>query len=347
MISKEISSKVKTLNLIMTIGMIFYHCGDPGFLKPVNELDLALNNFINESTQKIGLMVMSFFFLISGFFTYSNIQGKLSMKEYCSKIKRRVFSCLVPYIIWNILFIFLPFQKEITFFEFIESTFLFKQFPMDEPSWYLYSIFFCALISPIFWIAFNNKYGGGVLLFFCLINKVFMNSSNEMIYNITHYGYIYNTLFFFPAYMVGLYWGVKYSQKKMKGLFFELCNILLVSLFYDYKLFEEMGIVILLIVFIYFMPKINNNKNRLGRIANISFLLYTMHMYIIGKIQRPVRVHLLLKIIPYAWTANIVARFIIIPIVIVVAYLTWVVISLVSPKVIRILTGGRCIPYER
>ena len=342
-IDNQLSEKIKVISFIMTVGMIFYHSGDPGYLKPINETDLALYNLCNDLSGKIGVFVMNYFFMISGFFMYSNV-SHFDKDIYLKKIKNRIFSLLIPFFIWQLLTNFLPLQTRFSLKEFLSGVFFFGGTLPNGPLWYCYSVFWLAVLSPVFYFLYKNKFGSLFLFISCFAIVLLKDVNSGIVGQIVNYGFLYNTFGYLSTYLIGLYIGIRFSENQSQRCFKEIFLIIILSYFFNYHNFLNIIINALLpIIFVHIFSIAKIRKDgKFYCLTNLTFLLYALHMYIIGRIQRPIRVHLILKIIPYAWTANIIARIIIIPIVIILTYILWILISKINPAVLNIIIGGRC-----
>ncbi len=354
MIQNSISKKIKYLNLINTFFIVIYHCGDSGQLIPINTLDEIINRNVDNSMGVFGVLAMNYFFLISGFLLYSNLEETLSAKIYFGKINRRLISLFIPYLIWNIIYNYLPFMERISFNGFIKNVFLFNHYPPCMPMWYCYSILVLSLISPVFYYMFKGDKGIFFLLIICSIVIVIMDIEKGVVGQITQKGTLWNTFHYLAAYLVGLYCGMnnkKFSESNncLSELIISLFIFLVLSAFIP-KAFDTMIIPIVTVLLLYLLPTINEN-NKINKyifnISNISFLIFCTHEYWCARLQRFIRIHLLLKIYPYAWFANIACRIIILIFVVLFAWVFWYILGVFSPFLLKILSGGRCKVYKK
>ncbi len=109
------------------------------------------------------------FFMFSGYLFFFNIET-FEIKTYWNKIKRRVKTLLIPYIIWNILFIFYVFclqwvthktsTPEVTIVadysvnDWVRACWsLDTNHPINYPLWFIRDLFIVSLCSPIiYWL---------------------------------------------------------------------------------------------------------------------------------------------------------------------------------------------------
>jgi len=340
----EFSEKFKYLGFIMTCAMVFYHCPVIESLPSVGSLDHFAKVSIDTVVRSSVNLIMAYFFAVTGFLLFQNFR----MKDYPTKIKRRVFSLLIPFVLWqgifaviDTVFKFAP----ITFTEFLEKTFLLQRWPVDAALWYVYAIFLLALLSPVVLFIIKNKNIGWVLILFVLVFSSVRSKIDFPVFKaILHYGYIENILVFLPAYLAGAFYGYHYKDASCDCLHYLLSALLLAALTEGLinGFILNTALIMLPIAIIYLLPPIPFLRNR--KIYKLSFLMYALHQPLIWKIQAPVidlysnSIH---RLIPFATAASVLTRLIFLAIVIGIAALIHFVFSKLSPRFLAMLTGGR------
>lgn len=115
------------------------------------------------SQRQIGDIAVPSFMFISGYLFYRG--GLLTVDSYKEKLKSRVFTLLVPYFIWNLLFLFYIFAcywivpslmssmgdyaRNFTFISLLDSFFS----PVLAPMWFIRDLIFLNLLAyPIYYI---------------------------------------------------------------------------------------------------------------------------------------------------------------------------------------------------
>ena len=90
-------------------------------------------------SQTLVKAAMPMFFFISGYLFFVNVE-KWNWQTYQQKIKRRIKTLLIPYIIWNLLMAVMlrPFSPSI----FCE--------PANMPLWFLRDLIVVSLLTPIY-----------------------------------------------------------------------------------------------------------------------------------------------------------------------------------------------------
>lgn len=95
--NKEISDRIKIIGFLMTCVIAAYHCGTPK--DPINAFDMKWNTFIGYTFESVAALAMSYFFMVTGFLLFYD----LSFKNYFEKIRKRLYSLLLPYLLWQII----------------------------------------------------------------------------------------------------------------------------------------------------------------------------------------------------------------------------------------------------
>ena len=95
--NKDISRRIVILGFAMTCLIVMYHEGQIDSSQAAGSFDGQLNNAIGFVMDKLAVLAMSWFFTVTGFLLFRN----LTMKNYARKMKRRISSLLVPYLLWQ------------------------------------------------------------------------------------------------------------------------------------------------------------------------------------------------------------------------------------------------------
>lgn len=81
MITKKMSSTIKSVGFIMTLIIVFYHCNYSG--EPFGSFDGKAIGIVDSSAEALAFVAMCWFFSISGFLLFRN----LTLKNYAEKLK--------------------------------------------------------------------------------------------------------------------------------------------------------------------------------------------------------------------------------------------------------------------
>lgn len=268
----------------MTCFMVFYHIGkinEP--VEMVGIVDSHINDLLNSLFTCAGMLVMSHFFAVTGFLLFN----KLSYKNYPEKIKRRLFTLLIPYIIWQIIIVIIDIlQGQYTFdlTSFLKSVFLLVRWPINGAMWYVYAVFLLAILSPILLLLFQSK----LRAVLSVIILTIMAQSRTLITDprvgsVINYGYLPNILMYLPAYLIGALFGYYYDDNNEKDFLRYPLYIVLISFLLDgtfQGFFTATVRNMLPIVSIIVLP---NTKILLRDrwIYKLSFLMYAIHQPLI------------------------------------------------------------------
>lgn len=97
-----------------------------------------LKLLISQTLVKVAVPV---FFVMSGYLFFANV-GNWNMRVYMSKMKRRVKTLMVPYLIWNLLMAVK--LKTLSWSDFLE--------PANMPLWFMRDLMLVSLLTPIIYI---------------------------------------------------------------------------------------------------------------------------------------------------------------------------------------------------
>jgi len=104
-------------------------------------------------SQTLVIVAVPVFFVISGYLFFANVK-KLTKDIYWQKIRRRLKTLLIPYIIWNLLM-----TIKLKYFYF---SFFWK--PANLPLWFLRDLMIVTLLTPIIYIGVK-KLGWWIFVF--------------------------------------------------------------------------------------------------------------------------------------------------------------------------------------
>ena len=334
----KISKRISLLSFLMTLMIVVFHCqcqGDPtGF----GTADVFLFTALSENIDTFGMVAMSYFFAITGFLLFY----KLDFSTYPAKIKKRVFSLLIPFLIWQVIFICyqLCLGAKYNIADTLSSIFFMSAKPPNGVLWYVYAVFLLAVLSPLWLFVFKSKIAGLLTTAIVpIVSYILLKFTPVFTESFMSYGYIDQIIDNLPAYCFGAwcgYWQGKIDKSDVFGgcLIAALC-----ALFFNNMLsglFVYTVIRLLPIALIYLLPV----KEGKGRVFHTSFLIYAIHR----PIQMFVRDHgfsLILKGVGSIFLANVIYILLSLVLVIFAAWLIYRVLSKLSPLALRLLTGGR------
>ena len=267
----------------MMLGIVWTHSRMP-------RLDMVPDYFYQLSLfNTIGEDCVAPFFLITAFLYYRNYQSGM----YWGKLKTRIWSLIVPYILWNAIgalgwFLVMHFtgdkyisdsQEFTSFVDVVSNIFASKYTVL----WYVGVIIVYALVAPLFYyLAIRKRIAITAVIFFLLIGILF------------HHPYC-SPLVWMSIYMMGAYLGVHYKEYfyKPQPFIITLSALILYPLaFYISQKYEGMlvvnfrqwssvfffiGLYDVFDRYIHFLPH---------RVYKYSFFLYATHYIPLHFLQR-------------------------------------------------------------
>lgn len=176
---KYLSSKLKIISLLSIILVVFIHAynNSAGLLLPYSLVrdPLGINTYIQYLVSNgVARIAVPFFSLIAGFLFFVNVH--FTLHSYLKKIKSRIFSILIPYLIWSLwgILILLLVQsnsflyecsaqakaikglnKAVTDYSFFDLIAKIRK-PVSYQLWFLRQLMCCALLSPVIYFLIKH-----------------------------------------------------------------------------------------------------------------------------------------------------------------------------------------------
>lgn len=335
--NKTISKRITMVNFVMTLCIAVYHFGNA-----VTVPD-KVNDLMNSVIDLAAVFAMNWFFMVTGLLLFRGF----SLDNYREKIKKRFVTVLLPYLIWQIAF-GLKSLANGNILNFVQTVFLFQKHSPDGPLWYMYAIFFLALLSPLFYVLLKNRRTGLVAVALITIGAYYMRlASNPVLSGIANYGRMPNLLAYLPSYVMGLYLGLHQKAGGTDAVLPLLTVVLGVAL--PLNLIWE-GILrvsahkILVVLLLYSVPVVPGE--RFYKYAGVSFIFYAIHRAVDLKMIVKVR-NIALAHTYRIWLVNLVCYAAMLGIVLFISFALWLLLSLISPRMLKVITGGRVQPLCR
>lgn len=277
--NKTLSYKIKCANVFLTLLIVLLHCL-PGE-KDQDYVYRLIGSFCD--------IAVSVFFIISSFLYFCN--WKLDKSCYIKKLKSRVFSLLIPLIVYNLL-LWGYYRMTV-----LSGIFPNKDMPYgdvcgiltyvynsvgDPPLWYLWSLFFFVLVVPLFYgltlllgklvpiiclglifLLFNFPYTSMLYWTPCLLLGAFLAVNKKMVVGIVKQlmpssNYIIEGVIL-VWFIVLIYFNI-WAFQRVNNMFY-----------YAYRIFSVL-VVALFLLKCTFLP-----RYVVERIAPITFLIYCVH----------------------------------------------------------------------
>lgn len=190
---KQLSDKIKIISFFSIVLVVFLHSFNIGDALNPNEI-LFKKSFIwcIEDIISFGLtrIAVPIFFILSGFLFFLNSNG--SINDFLKKIKKRVRSLFIPFLLWSLFgigFYFIlqsipcltPFFTKELIIDYTFQKWFLTIFvnPIPYQLWFIRDLMVLVLISPLLYYLLKHFWQGTLLLVFILwifISNEFQNS---------------------------------------------------------------------------------------------------------------------------------------------------------------------------
>lgn len=165
-VRKNIAISFSNLRFPLMIGVVINHCAitDSG--------NQVMENVTMFCSIVLPVSCVPIFFLISGYFFFANVRD-FSLQVYKDKVKRRIYTLVLPYVFANIFMIlcyafghyFLPQYinpenfnvLQYSFKDFVRAFWSIDGFPICYPLWYIRNLFVICLCSPLFYFLIKQR----------------------------------------------------------------------------------------------------------------------------------------------------------------------------------------------
>lgn len=322
------SSKLDNVKWILTLLIVLYHIQYQGLGGTEEVVFTYIKN--------LGDSVVPAFSLISGYLFFSNVKDLNCVKL---KMKRRIFSLLVPYLFWNLIHagyinFFIEGKRGISVFDINLYQDLIN-WTSSPHFWYIFMLMFWTLLAPVLYFAYNDK---RLLIVLILAQIVYLIYKGDT---------IYHSRFIYLLYTWGGFIGIKnidfaeyYRRigKHMKVLILAAVILCFIALGYltmlptigmEYKVWLYAVRAISLIFIALNLPLLFVGKHTNYR---FSFWIFASH-YWLDSLVSGIIVKLQLNVLLYQIVTWIV--------VFTIAISTGLLLDKISPIIFRILTGNR------
>lgn len=351
--SDFLSKKITRVSFILAICIILYHTTNTSVyayetFNPFRILQEFISNIID--------VAVPTFFVISGFLYYHNCD---TLSKGVDKAKKRVNTLLIPYLIfcaiYTIYFLTLynlpglrdkfnnSAEGKLTFGNLLQGLLLAKY---SGILWYVRNLLYLTALCPLIFYSLKNKplsYGvlGGLFVLFILnFNLPYVEFASWFWYYLgavlattikdvkkveTKYSYI------------GLLCGLIFAGilTILEGGFFDINQSLWI-----YKILAKIILCIMIVSFWFALDLAVTQKSI--RIEKISFFIYCTHSLILETIQKTLFIIGNKRVI-FGYIDYFLSPILTFAIIIALAYS----LSLVLPKVFKVISGGRVLPLKK
>jgi len=230
------------------------------------------------------------FFMISGYLFYSNIRN---WKDCLPKIKKRMRTLLVPYLLWNLLFVLvflalalLPVSKFVNNTQIVDNvrhfihhgdllgivSYLYWPQPVNIILWYVRDLFIFVLFTPLLYFILKNKKVAWATM-------LLLAAGTIMFYNNTVNGLVFFVIGAYLSIHEDLSWLSYLSKKLFLPAIIIYVSLSLIAPYnpfqnYTFLLLHMGGVISIWHLYDCFHERINIPKNVLG----YGFFIYCFHM---------------------------------------------------------------------
>lgn len=287
-----------------------------------------------------------FFFIVSGyyFFYTKNAEELHFTKEvYISKLRKRVNTLLIPYLLWNLFCILYYFgapyvglanKSILSFVDFLRGFFAQgDMLPADYPLWYVRDLMFLCILSPIIYLFI--KYLRVVAILVCAIPFML-----NLDFGVENNNVVQQSIFFFP---LGAYFAIEgknivYYCRKIKWAVPLYVFLIVADLIMKNVYLNRFGIIVGLIalfnVVSYF---VENNKLKENKfLSDASFFIFAFH-----GLPLMILVSRMTAILPHTDWAYVLIFFSSVIIVALLGLGIYVFLKRFFPRFTSVITGGR------
>lgn len=348
------SDVINLMRFPLMVAIVFIHNDLMNFRYGTNYVNESLTVFptiFNIISGGICRIAVPLFFVISGYLFFYNLNEKSAI-NYINKLHRRVQTLVIPYVLWNTLYIgFFAISQQIfpsytsgnnklivdySVVDYIHCYWdiIGGLFPINGSFWFLRDLIIVSFLSPIiYWIIRISK--GYIILLLLLL---WIND----IGTVGQCGVLRIDSFLF--YSIGAWLSSRnlpiaiHCRRTIKLILFVLMAICIIGNIYN-PLFTK-GIIILGLFLVpsYFLDvqlKKKFQKNRL--LQSSTFFLYAFHGVLItflGKLS--VRFFL----VTYDW--QFIVLYILLPVIVIsISIITYKILDSIAPRILRVLIGKR------
>ncbi|MGN0571146.1 MAG: acyltransferase [Candidatus Fimenecus sp.] len=210
---KEMRNKITVSNFIMTLAIVIYHYRSFSNLPCGEGFGGKLLAFFNTFCESLGSAALGFFFMMSGFLLYL---GATDCHAILKKIKKRLYSLGIPYLLWNCIVMLYLYLKNRAV-PFASAADLLKKFtvrPFDGPLWYIAALLLLLIPAPLV-IQLKKHPKVSVILWVGIFVFAFCVSELNLfprLSALTYFWWLERFIRYLPTYFLGAFAGMHISR---------------------------------------------------------------------------------------------------------------------------------------
>ena len=180
MVSNQFNASIPKLRVWLPPLVVLAHCAGTCGMGEAHFWNTSVCDFfVIFFSRGITKVATPCFFLISGYLFYLGFEGRWRWEIYCQKLRRRVFTLLIPYIAWNLIRASLLFigskMNLITQPELLQKLNPYDIFisSIDGSLWFLRDLIVVIVLSPLLFVFIKkSKLLGMLLLCFLHVSRL-------------------------------------------------------------------------------------------------------------------------------------------------------------------------------
>lgn len=292
--------KKKTIvSYLLSVFVFLIHISSFSNYKAIEGVIFELNKFTEVFfTGVITSYAVTLFFIISGMLFYRNYDKT----KYFDKLKSRIRTLLIPFFIWNIIWMLFEIVCSNTF---ISSYFIGREkfvltFPnvmnaifhygCNGPFWFVFELFFFIIITPIIDKITNNKYIGlFVALIILLLAEFDIGLPHPLFYSkeaLSHY---------IIGSVIGKHYFEKFKNKSSSKeqlvsvvftIFFSVYYFVCLSLNIEQPMFLKNFLIVFLSITFWNLMDLFVDKMKEYNFYSYSFAVFAMHINVSAVISK-------------------------------------------------------------
>ncbi len=346
--TRKDSQALNLTRALLLIGVVFIHSRP--YIENIDEMT-GWGYTVVGAIAELWKVCVPGYFIISGFLFFYNMP-QLEWYKYRQKLKSRIYTLLIPYLLWNIIKIIITFviafvthgdvqgiyvDGHLHVLSLLKSLWLAQYpFPTYIPLWFVRNLMCFVLLSPIIYLLVKNKWIGGVICIICLIYD--------------DYPY---WLMGIDFYIVGAYISLHRGMFKMFHLVdyrMWLVGYIALALWHYFGFDDEWWHIIvfkLLVacgVLFYWQWAYRISAMRESKLTSIlnpfikgAFFIYCAH----GLITYPVHSLVERVISPFTSVGYLCDYFIVWTVVIILTFILYLLMKKFTPRLLAVLSGNR------
>ncbi|QIZ05651.1 acyltransferase [Priestia megaterium] len=298
-VSAEFSNKAIRVSFIMVVFVIYIHADNLAYYGLENATDLLPYKVIDLLANGIGGIAVPFYFMLSGYWFFRfNIHSESAWESIKNKLSKRIFSILIPYLLWNtfgtIFYMVIPrfpfvasamngSATEVTILNLIKGIFFHAYY---FPFWYLQDLIVLMALSPLFLLVLKRKQFSLLVLTIMAVAHLF-NTPLMIIHTASLF-------FFYLGSSLAVYYRDWFEKRKGRNYSF-VCLMVLILLIelrlQNYRIISDIAYLLSPLA-MWNMFDLFNQSGKLGYqketlwFEKQSFFIYASHIIIVTTVGK-------------------------------------------------------------